>query len=447
MAASSDYCAISYTKKWRFFEDIHTDNLSGINRKIAEFYNTLIRFFLKSYQTRKRNAEALNLSKNNYLEFIYKNGIVPTNSANLDARIFLDITFTITQSSITGIPRVVSELAKIGKFHGLRPFFIFAGELYCLSADASHIQKLNYEPGDIFIFADAGWNYLDDIQRVFGLISTSGGYSVCIIHDLIPLIYPQLSNPDHVHAFKLWLDALLKNNQDVICVSKAVSDEFLSLISCNDNKPNSIKNVGYNHLGCNYAYANNSNVSNHIVEICNKSVKIFLSVGTIEPRKGYSISIDAIEKTWGRNIDFIYIIVGKYGWSQDLLRERILSHSEYGRRLYWFDCLNDIDLCYLYKNSHALVSSTLCEGFGLPLIEASYHQLSCIVSDIPVFREIGGRSTQYFEVTNSHHLANLLSHSINNPKIAPDVDVISWDDSVMSLLSMVINKNYQYRLS
>jgi alpha-1,2-rhamnosyltransferase len=153
-----------------------------------------------------------------------------------------------------------------------------------------------------------------------------------------------------------------------------------------------------------------------------------------------------MECVWAAGLDANYVIVGKYGWSQGLLKERIKSHSEYGKRLFWLDTASDTELQYLYKNALALISSSLCEGFGLPVIEAAHYNLASIVSDIPVFREIGGRSTQYFEVTNSQELANLLSHTILKPKVVPDIDFLTWDESVINLLSIICDNKYQHKL-
>lgn len=53
----------------------------------------------------------------------------------------------------------------------------------------------------------------------------------------------------------------------------------------------------------------------------------------------------------------------------------------------------------------ALVSASRDEGFGIPLVEAMVVGTPIIVSDIPVFHEIGGESAGYFDPDDAEQLA------------------------------------------
>lgn len=55
--------------------------------------------------------------------------------------------------------------------------------------------------------------------------------------------------------------------------------------------------------------------------------------------------------------------------------------------------------------STALVTASRAEGFGLPLVEAMAVGTPVIVSDIPVFREIGGDAAVYFDPTSAESFA------------------------------------------
>jgi glycosyltransferase involved in cell wall biosynthesis len=55
----------------------------------------------------------------------------------------------------------------------------------------------------------------------------------------------------------------------------------------------------------------------------------------------------------------------------------------------------------LYRVSDALLLPSATEGFGLPIVEAGLSRLPSIVSDIPVFREVGGKDVWTFELDDS----------------------------------------------
>jgi len=63
--------------------------------------------------------------------------------------------------------------------------------------------------------------------------------------------------------------------------------------------------------------------------------------------------------------------------------------------LEFHDGVSDADYALLLESAHALVHASLDEGFGIPLVEAMSVGTPIVVSDIPIFREIGGSAGIY----------------------------------------------------
>jgi glycosyltransferase involved in cell wall biosynthesis len=59
--------------------------------------------------------------------------------------------------------------------------------------------------------------------------------------------------------------------------------------------------------------------------------------------------------------------------------------------------VSDEDYARILSSATALVSASLNEGFGLPLVEAMAGGTPIAVSDIPIFREIGGDAAVFFD--------------------------------------------------
>jgi glycosyltransferase involved in cell wall biosynthesis len=122
----------------------------------------------------------------------------------------------------------------------------------------------------------------------------------------------------------------------------------------------------------------------------------------------------------------------------EALVERLRNHPEIGKRLFWFEGIDDEYLCSLYAQSDALIAASLGEGFGLPLIEAAQYGLPLIARDIPVFREVAGEHAFYFKGEDAQSLAKSvtawleLHRSAAQPK--PDgMPWMTWDQSAGQL--------------
>lgn len=93
----------------------------------------------------------------------------------------------------------------------------------------------------------------------------------------------------------------------------------------------------------------------------------------------------------------------------------------------------------------ALVHASLDEGFGIPLVEAMVLGTPVVVSDIPIFREIGGEAAAYFPPSD-HLAAAAAVRALEDPAVwrarsaaALDrADVFDWDRSAGILLEVLL---------
>jgi glycosyltransferase involved in cell wall biosynthesis len=80
-------------------------------------------------------------------------------------------------------------------------------------------------------------------------------------------------------------------------------------------------------------------------------------------------------------------------------RRRLLELAPPGA-LMIHDGVTDSEYAELLGQAFALVHASLDEGFGIPLIEAMSVGTPIVVSDIPIFREVGGEAAGYFPATD-----------------------------------------------
>ena len=63
------------------------------------------------------------------------------------------------------------------------------------------------------------------------------------------------------------------------------------------------------------------------------------------------------------------------------------------------------------------VSTSMDEGFGLPLLGCMKFGTPMVLSDIPVYREIAGDAASYFKTSDERSLADVISQLYNNTKL------------------------------
>ncbi|WBU38574.1 glycosyltransferase family 4 protein [Homoserinibacter sp. YIM 151385] len=85
-------------------------------------------------------------------------------------------------------------------------------------------------------------------------------------------------------------------------------------------------------------------------------------------------------------------------------RDRLAALAPQGS-LEFHDGISEAEYTALLGRATALVHASLEEGFGIPLVEAMALGTPVVVSDIPIFREIGAEAAAYFPATDPASLA------------------------------------------
>ena len=363
-------------------------------------------------------------------------------------RILFDATATYRSGDANGIQRVIREIAKFGFASAdALPVIIDNGRLIPFFDHPSLPDTIEPAEGDVLVLLDAGWNHVDEIEPIAEIITRRGGRVVAGLYDLIPLNHPLSVCPQLRRAFAGWMERVVLKADAVVCISKFTAMEFSAFLARSQSPVKAGLQIGWWRLGADFNQRRLPPASRRIVAQFSKRSPVFLSVGTLEPRKGYSVALDACEQLWRDGVDMRYCIVGRPGWQSRGLELRIRRHPEYKRRLLWFDNASDADLAECYQRAHALLYPSALEGFGLPLVEAARHGLPVIASDLDVFREIGGDAPRYVEPLNSAELAAAMRDSLTARKQGSAPAFYSWRESADDLFQMIGGERYQIQIA
>lgn len=145
---------------------------------------------------------------------------------------------------------------------------------------------------------------------------------------------------------------------------------------------------------------------------------------------------------WAAGVDANLVIVGKQGWLMDNLADRLRSHVQRDRRLFWLESISDEYLEQVYAASGCLIAASTGEGFGLPLIEAAQHGMPILARDLPVFREVAGEYAAYFAADDASALADairqwLAGKAAGTIPLSAGMPFLSWRQSAAMLTEKI----------
>lgn len=168
--------------------------------------------------------------------------------------------------------------------------------------------------------------------------------------------------------------------------------------------------------------------------------KFFLFVGTIEPRKNIIGLINGFAKLAPEiRKEYSLVLAGAVGWKTENTIKAIEKNKD------TVNCIitgyvNDVERNYLYKNAVAVCLLSHYEGFGMPILEATYFKKPLVLSSIEVFKEVAGPNAYYCNASNPKDVARALKQSISDKKPHLVKKDLSWQKNITELDNFVKNK-------
>lgn len=113
-------------------------------------------------------------------------------------------------------------------------------------------------------------------------------------------------------------------------------------------------------------------------------------------------------------------------------------------KLVFANGVSDAEYSTWLASARALVSASLDEGFGIPVVEAMAHGTPVVVSELEIFKEVAGDAALYFEPKDEHALAAQLV-ALGDPDIwaqksalaKTQAERFSWKESAAQLYELV----------
>ncbi|RWK09373.1 glycosyltransferase family 1 protein [Mesorhizobium sp.] len=368
-------------------------------------------------------------------------------------RLLVDASATLIDDHRTGIQRVVRRICESMFPQGSRDEdkyisfcddtsgWYFAREWTGRPPSKQKSNRLRPQTGDTVLMLDSSWPFHTLHPAFLRPVLLKGGDVISCLYDTVPLRSAAFCHEGMPPIFSAWFQTSLIYSTGIICISRAVADELLDLLA-GIRFPRRMK-IGYWQLGADFATMDSP--PEPIRRSKDAARPRFLMVGTLEPRKGHRVALEAFEALWAEGVDAELIIVGKIGWGISHLAQRIRNHAEFGKRLHLHEKVGDSELGVLYETCDALIAASFAEGFGLPIVEAGHFGKPVLASDIPVFREVGkgAAAAHFFEVGSPAALATEVKSFLKSaPTASRETPWPTWSESAAQLQDVVVGQRW-----
>ena len=382
--------------------------------------------------------------------------------------IYMDITNLMGFPFMTGIQRVVSEIAirlmvrqKTEEFRLVllrhnrdynfsvcnndvfMDHFIFSRgrRTDCVTGQTITIDQL--EPSSFWLDVDSVWTSMTPRNILYPQLKKRNIQIGVYVHDVIVLTHPQFCSADNFLRYPAYLAAVFDHADYIFTSTEFTKDQIKSLakeLGC--ERP--IRYV-VAALGSDFANENaqNGDVDPDVEQIVERG-KVLLMVSTLEARKNHKVLLDAFDAGLCE-MGYQLVFVGKVGWRVEELLQRIEEHPENGKSLHHLQGISDATLQYLYNNASFVLFSSYIEGYGLATVEALQHGVPTILSDVPVMREVGGEYCDYFDPDSPEQLIEIIRGYEADPKryearreMLKNYRAPTWDDCATALLNGIL---------
>ena len=290
------------------------------------------------------------------------------------------------------------------------------------------------------------------VMRLCARAAGTGADIILLIHDLIPIVHPELIGHDFANQFRQILSLparfIVATEYNAQSLKRARAElgvdgeTEVSIVPLAHEFPGAVRNAlpgepptrRVRHL---------------------RDLNFALCVGTVEIRKNHMMLFsiwDELAAEYGDNLPLL-VVAGRRGWKADLAVRRLDEFFESGR-IVFVEAPSDEELRWLYAACSFTVFPSQFEGWGLPVGESLWFGKPCAASDTSSIPYVGGNLCAYFSpfhaTTMRDAIRSLLNSNIRDiyRERIVHAPLRTWTDVVTQIGSVVVRqRNESHQIS
>ncbi|MBN2207389.1 MAG: glycosyltransferase family 4 protein [Candidatus Aminicenantes bacterium] len=223
------------------------------------------------------------------------------------------------------------------------------------------------------------------------LLLPTRGKTIVTVYDLFFLDFPDRADRQARTHFARRIASALERADGIVTISRYTRDELLSRFDVPEAKVRAIP------LGIDPDFGLPLPVQ-YLEALGRKHglpAEFLLFVGAFEPRKNLPALVEAFGRVRARRPGCVLVLAGRSGADLPRIRAAIAA-SRLEEAVWILGYLPDRELRGLYQTASGFVYPSVCEGFGLPLLEAMASGCPVAASTAAAIPEVAGGAALLF---------------------------------------------------
>lgn len=237
---------------------------------------------------------------------------------------------------------------------------------------------------------------------------------VGIVHDLIPLYMPELFTKEHKLRFKTFTTICKYRADAIVAVSEATKADVLKYMKLPSDKVKVI------YEGANPMFNAERDTAGikATMEKYHIDSDYVLCLSTVEPRKNMLRTIQAYEQCiLEAKLPYKLVIVGGSGWNNGPVYEYVQEHLELKKHVIFTGYVSDLEVKHIYSNASLFIYASLCEGFGLPILEAMQSGIPVITSNLSSMPEVAGEACELIDPYDISQMKDAMTKVLSSKEL------------------------------
>lgn len=239
------------------------------------------------------------------------------------------------------------------------------------------------------VYIQVSPHHLINGDKVRRILDKERARFLCMVHDLIPIEYPEYARPGGADQHKRRMETVVGCADAIIVNSKSTGRGLEPLIAHSRRA-----------IPVHVALLGTQSPSATLPNDEGDQRPYFICLGTIEGRKNHLLLLHI----WRRLAETCrpediprLVIVGRRGWENEQVIDMLDRCPLLVGHVEEIAACPDQRLASLMHHARALLMPSFSEGYGMPVAEALSIGLPVICSDIDAHREVGGNVPDYID--------------------------------------------------